>query len=33
MRDRGSVVIIENNKVGLIKRIKEGSVYPTSNWQ
>jgi 8-oxo-dGTP diphosphatase len=27
MRDRGSVVIIENKKVGLIKRIKDGSVY------
>lgn len=27
MRDRGSVVLIENNKVGLIKRIKDGSVY------
>lgn len=27
MRDRGSVVIIKNNKVGLIKRIREGSVY------
>ena len=27
MRDRGSVVIIENKKVGLIKRTKEGSVY------
>lgn len=26
MRDRGSVVIIENNKVGLIKRTKEGSI-------
>lgn len=25
--DRGSVVIIENNKVGLIKRTKESSVY------
>ncbi|MEK3765997.1 NUDIX hydrolase [Solibacillus sp. FSL K6-4121] len=27
MRDRGSVVIIENDKVGLIKRIRDGSVY------
>ncbi|MGX2962132.1 NUDIX hydrolase (plasmid) [Peribacillus sp. JNUCC 23] len=27
MRDRGSVVLIENKKVGLIKRIREGSVY------
>ncbi|MDV7767612.1 NUDIX hydrolase [Peribacillus sp. CSMR9] len=27
MRDRGSVVLIENNKVGLIKRIRNGSVY------
>ena len=27
MRDRGSVVLIQNNKVGLIKRIREGSVY------
>ncbi|MEC0343726.1 NUDIX hydrolase [Peribacillus frigoritolerans] len=27
MRDRGSVVLVENNKVGLIKRIKKGSVY------
>ena len=27
MRDRGSVVLIENNKVGLIKRIREGTVY------
>ena len=27
MRDRGSVVLIENNKVGLIKRIRDGSVY------
>lgn len=27
MRDRGSVVLLENNKVGLIKRINEGSVY------
>jgi 8-oxo-dGTP diphosphatase len=27
VRDRGSVVLIENNKVGLIKRIRDGSVY------
>ena len=27
MRDRGSVVIIENNNVALIQRNKEGSVY------
>jgi 8-oxo-dGTP diphosphatase len=27
MRDRGSVVIIENGKVGLIQRSKDGSVY------
>ena len=27
MRDRGSVVLIENKKVGLIKRIRESSVY------
>ena len=27
MRDRGSVVLIENNKVGLIKRVKNGFVY------
>ena len=27
MRDRGSVVIIEKDKVGLIKRIRDGSVY------
>ncbi|WP_331460476.1 NUDIX hydrolase [Gracilibacillus suaedae] len=27
MRNRGSVVIIENKKVGLIKRIRDGSVY------
>jgi 8-oxo-dGTP diphosphatase len=27
MRDRGSVVIIENKKVGLIQRIRDGSVY------
>ncbi|MFC6038549.1 NUDIX domain-containing protein [Paenisporosarcina macmurdoensis] len=27
MRDRGSVVLIENNKVGLIKRIRDGTVY------
>jgi 8-oxo-dGTP diphosphatase len=27
VRDRGSVVLIENNKVGLIKRVSEGSVY------
>lgn len=27
MRDRGSVVLIENNKVALIKRNHEGSVY------
>lgn len=27
MRDRGSVVIIENNKVALIKRSKDNSVY------
>ncbi|GAA0600121.1 NUDIX domain-containing protein [Virgibacillus siamensis] len=27
MRDRGSVVLIENSKVGLIKRTRNGSVY------
>ncbi|WP_026688920.1 NUDIX hydrolase [Alteribacter aurantiacus] len=27
MRDRGAVVIIENKKVGLIKREREGSTY------
>ncbi|MGI8386604.1 NUDIX hydrolase [Robertmurraya sp. P23] len=27
MRDRGSVVLIENNKVGLIRRLRDGSVY------
>ncbi|MCC3357062.1 NUDIX hydrolase [Bacillus sp. REN16] len=27
MRNRGSVVIVENDKVGLIQRIKDGSVY------
>ncbi|WP_407670288.1 NUDIX domain-containing protein [Paenisporosarcina antarctica] len=27
MRDRGAVVLIENNKVGLIKRIRDGNVY------
>ncbi|WP_353617943.1 NUDIX domain-containing protein [Bacillus sp. B4EP4a] len=27
MRDRGSVVLVENNKVGLIKRNRDGSVY------
>ena len=27
MRDRGSVVLVENNKVGLIKRNRNGSVY------
>ncbi|MGM0896565.1 MAG: NUDIX hydrolase [Bacillota bacterium] len=27
MRDRGSVVLIQNNKVGLIKRVREDSVY------
>ena len=27
VRDRGSIVLIENKKVGLIKRIREGSVY------
>ncbi|WP_026908369.1 NUDIX hydrolase [Paucisalibacillus globulus] len=27
MRDRGSVVIIENGKVGLIQRTKNGSIY------
>jgi 8-oxo-dGTP diphosphatase len=27
MRDRGSVVLIENKKVGLIKRIRDDSVY------
>ncbi|MEK4130091.1 NUDIX domain-containing protein [Solibacillus sp. FSL W8-0474] len=27
MRNRGSVVIIEKDKVGLIKRIRDGSVY------
>jgi len=27
MRDRGSVVIVENDKVALIKRIRDSSVY------
>jgi 8-oxo-dGTP pyrophosphatase MutT (NUDIX family) len=27
MRDRGSVIIIEDNKVGLIKRVREEAVY------
>ncbi|MGB2992540.1 MAG: NUDIX domain-containing protein [Paenisporosarcina sp.] len=27
MRDRAAVVIVKNNKVGLIKRIRNGSVY------
>jgi 8-oxo-dGTP diphosphatase len=27
LRDRASVVIVENNRVGLIKRIREGNVY------
>ncbi|MDP5277114.1 NUDIX hydrolase [Chengkuizengella axinellae] len=27
MRNRGSVVLIEDNKVGLIKRVREDSVY------
>jgi 8-oxo-dGTP diphosphatase len=27
LRDRASVVIVENNRVGLIKRIRKGSVY------
>lgn len=27
MRDRGSVVLIKDKKIGLIKRIREGSVY------
>lgn len=27
MRDRGSVVIIQNNQVGLIKRVKNDSIY------
>lgn len=27
MRDRSSVVLIQNNKAGLIKRVREGSVY------
>lgn len=27
MRDRGSVVLIENKKVGLIQRIRDGFVY------
>ena len=27
MRDRAAVVIMKNNKVGLIKRIRNGSVY------
>ncbi|WP_077618222.1 NUDIX hydrolase [Bacillus sinesaloumensis] len=27
MRDRGSVVLIKNNKVGLIQRIRDGTVY------
>lgn len=27
MRDRGSVVLIQNSKVGLIKRVREDSIY------
>lgn len=27
MRDRGSLIIIENGKVALIRRIRDGSVY------
>ncbi|MGE7913937.1 NUDIX hydrolase [Lysinibacillus xylanilyticus] len=27
MRNRGSVVIVENDKIGLIQRIRDGSVY------
>lgn len=27
MRDRGSVVLVENKKVGLIKRVREGITY------
>jgi 8-oxo-dGTP diphosphatase len=27
LRDRASVVIVENNRVGLIKRIREGNIY------
>lgn len=27
MRNRGSVVIVENDKVGLIQRIRDSSVY------
>ena len=27
MRDRASVILIKNNKIGLIKRIQEGRVY------
>lgn len=27
LRDRASVIIVENNRVGLIKRIREGNVY------
>ncbi|MFA9458523.1 NUDIX domain-containing protein [Halalkalibacter sp. AB-rgal2] len=27
LRNRASVVIVENNRVGLIKRIREGNVY------
>ena len=27
MRNRGSVVIVENNKVGLIQRTRDGAVY------
>jgi 8-oxo-dGTP diphosphatase len=27
LRNRGSVVIVENDKVGLIQRIRDGSVY------
>ncbi|PEE39743.1 NUDIX hydrolase [Bacillus pseudomycoides] len=27
MRDRGSIVLVENNKFGLIKRIRDSSVY------
>lgn len=27
MRNRSSVILIENNKVGLIKRVRDGSVY------
>ncbi|WP_342542992.1 NUDIX domain-containing protein [Paenisporosarcina sp. FSL H8-0542] len=27
LRDRASVILVENNKVGLIKRIRNGSIY------